>query len=76
MISIFKTNVASSKEAEIISPYLNKLLERLNWTIDLSDCDRILRVDSPDDKNDEVIRVLNHNGFLCIELATFYAAPV
>lgn len=76
MISIFKTNVTSSKEAEIISPYLNNLLERFNWTIDLSDCDRILRVDSLDDKNDEVIQVLNHNGFLCIELATFYAAPV
>jgi len=75
MVSIFKTTIASQQDADSMRPLLNSLLQDCTWTIDLSDCDRILRVDSCEDKNEEIISLLNSKGFLCLELATFYAEP-
>jgi hypothetical protein len=75
MISIFKTNVASNEDLNKLKPFLNALKKDLKWTIDLFDSDRILRVKSSVNKNDEIISVVNGLGFDCENLATFYAAP-
>ncbi|WP_069658314.1 hypothetical protein [Arcticibacter eurypsychrophilus] len=75
MISIFKTNIASTRDLNKIKPYLNALMADLKWTIDLFDCDRILRVDSRVNKNEEIIRVARSLGFECINLETFYSEP-
>ena len=75
MISIFKTNVASSQDLNKLSPYLNSLMEDLKWTIDLFDSDRILRVISSVNKNEEIIFVVNQLGYDCENLETFYSEP-
>lgn len=75
MISIFKTNIASTSDLNKIKPYLNALVADLKWTIDLFDSDRILRVDSSVNKNDEIIQVANRLGFECVNLETFYSEP-
>ena len=74
MISIFKTNIISEQELAEISPMLN-VLDKCLWTIDLFDCDRILRVDSLFDQSEKIISMLAEKGFLCIELARFYTEP-
>jgi hypothetical protein len=75
MISIFKTSVASADDLNKLRPYLNALMEDLRWTIDLFDSDRILRVKSSVNKNDEIISVVNRLGFECENLETFYSEP-
>ena len=75
MISIFKTSIASRPDLEKIKPYFATLSEVLQWTVDLYDCDRILRVSSISDKNKEIITILRSQGFSCFELATYHSAP-
>jgi hypothetical protein len=51
------------------------LMEDLKWTIDLFDSDRILRVISSVNKNEEIISVVNKLGYDCENLETFYSEP-
>lgn len=46
MVEVFKTNVISKREAQVISEDLASFFP--NWKIkfDLEDCDKILRIDS------------------------------
>jgi len=75
MISIFRTSVASSDDLNKLTPYLNALMEDLRWTIDLFDSERILRVKSSVNKNNEIISVVNGLGFDCENMETFYSEP-
>ena len=74
MISIFKTSIGSAQELSRIAPILNSV-SMGPWTVDLHDCDKILRVDSGTDQNEEIVSVLTGEGFLCVNLATFYTEP-
>jgi hypothetical protein len=75
MISIFKTSVASSQDLNKLTPYLNSLMDDVKWTIDLFDSDRILRVISNVNKNEEIISAVNRLGYDCENLETFYSEP-
>jgi hypothetical protein len=75
MISIFRTTVASMEDLNKIAPFLNALMEDLKWTIDLFDSDKILRVQSPINKNEEIIYVVSGLGYDCENLETFYSEP-
>ncbi len=74
MISIFKTDI-SSADLQNVGPHLNGLLTGQTWSIDLWDCDKILRVESASNNNDEIKSVLHRLGFICIHLETFYSRP-
>jgi len=75
MISIFKTNIQSENELQNIASYLNARISEVIWNIDLLDADRILRIDSATNKNEEVISIFNEVGYVCTNLETFYAEP-
>jgi hypothetical protein len=75
MISIFKASVASNQDLNKLTPYLNSLMEDLKWSIDLFDSDKILRVISSVNKNEEIISVVNKLGYDCENLETFYSEP-
>jgi len=74
MISIFRTSVESTEDLNKLRPYLNSIMEDLKWTVDLFDSDKILRVISGLNKNQEIIAVVNELGFECENLETFYTA--
>ncbi|MBC6110333.1 hypothetical protein ACFOG5_05860 [Pedobacter fastidiosus] len=76
MISIFKTNIQSENELQKIASYLNARISEIIWNIDLLDSDKILRIDSNTNKNEEVISLFNEVGYRCTNLETFYAEPV
>ncbi|MCZ4245832.1 hypothetical protein [Pedobacter punctiformis] len=76
MISIFKTNIQSDAELGKIANHLNNLLDGATWSIDLSDCDKILRVESFVDKSDDTVSLFSRLGFNCERLQNFYAPPV
>lgn len=65
IIEVFKTNIDNQNDASEIIDVLNKLLSAIRVTIDLEDCDRVLRVEAKDFTADEVINVLNLCGFDC-----------
>ena len=76
MISIFKTNIQSRVELNNISQHLNNLLSGATWSVDLSDSDKILRIDSSLDKISDAVSLLTKFGYNCENLQNFYAPPV
>ncbi|MBT1705034.1 hypothetical protein [Chryseosolibacter indicus] len=68
MIHVFKTSVRLKKEVMQLAPYLNELLRQARWNFDLEDCDRILRIETPRETTETVIKLLQNKGFDCEEL--------
>ena len=62
MILVFKTNVNTKAKVKKIKPFFDKNLTNAKWNFDLTDCDKILRIEcnenisilarSPRDEND------------------------
>jgi len=75
MIAVFKTNVATDSELNVISPLLNSHFKEIKWNIDLWDADKILRVDSPKDWTKEITELFNSIGLHCTNLEIFHSAP-
>lgn len=75
MISIFKTSIGSKEELRWIAPFLNASAIDIRWTVDVEDCDKILRVESGEDRADQIALILSSHGFLCITLAKFDTEP-
>lgn len=76
-VSIFKTTASNKKDKLSIFEVLRNLGVRLSVTLDLSDEDRVLRVESKKNITGSIIEALNNNKFYCEELGTFlYGYPV
>lgn len=67
MISVFKTSVFTGNDIKLLKPHLDKL-PYSNWSFDLEDCDKILRIDSKKEISGAIIKLLQDNGFKCEEL--------
>jgi hypothetical protein len=67
-VFIYKTSVETGIDREFIANTLNHFLGVRNWTIDLSDEDKILRVESKDNDANRVIGLLNAYGFICMQM--------
>jgi hypothetical protein len=59
----------TKKSAELLKPVLNKSFQQSKWNFDLEDCDKILRVDSPAEISETIVRLLQDQGFDCEELS-------
>ena len=68
MVLVFKTTVNNPQEAVRLQPHLDALLHPAKWNFDLSDCDRILRVEGAPHASAHVIETLRKQGFDCAEL--------
>lgn len=68
MIYVFKTSVKTKKAVKKLTPKLNDILSSSKWNFDLEDCDNILRIDSKTEVSDLAIKLLQDNGFDCVEL--------
>ena len=65
MIEVFKTNVRTKKQAGKILARLSIQYPKAKINFDLSDCDKILRVEGKNISNEEIIRHLNKESFQC-----------
>ena len=65
---MFKTTVGDVESVEKLSPSLDSLVGQGQWNFALDDCDRVLRIASPDVRPEMAIRILAENGFECHEL--------
>lgn len=68
MISVFKTGIANDVIAEMVTPFLNRLLAGATWSIDIEDCDHILRIVHNAELNPQLVPALHKLGVECMEL--------
>ncbi|MBC7904341.1 MAG: hypothetical protein H7Y27_13015 [Gemmatimonadaceae bacterium] len=67
-ILIFKTNIDCPEAREKLRPVLDAHSAIRQWSVDLHDCDCVLRVISETLKPDDIIAMANAHGFECSEL--------
>lgn len=68
MIYVLKTSVKTKTQAKRLKPHIDKIAPDAKWNFDLTDCDKILRVDSDENIVLPIITVLKDHGFNCEEL--------
>lgn len=69
MIRIFKTNVINSTDGNhLLENVLQLKYPHFKINFDLEDCDNILRIEGTDYESNEIIALMDTNGFLCEEL--------
>ena len=68
MIFIFKTSVKSKKQAKQLQLPIDTMLPNAKWNFDLTDCDKILRIDSEENVVLKIIDLLNVHNYRCEEL--------
>jgi hypothetical protein len=65
MIEVFKTNVQTTNEAYGLVSLLLQHFPGSRINFDLQDCDRILRIEGKDFCTNQVMLLVNKNGFSC-----------
>lgn len=65
MVEVFKTNIQNSRQATIILKKLGRLFPKCRINFDLTDCDKILRVEGKIASPEKVIEVVTTNGYIC-----------
>jgi hypothetical protein len=69
MIWVFKTSVKNKKQIKKLSAELDNYISPTgDWSFDLEDCDKILRIDHDNLSKPALINMMNKQGFLCEEL--------
>ena len=65
MVEIFKTNVESQDQANLLIEQINRIFTGYQASFDLEDCDRILRISSTEGtvQSECLIRLLHDFGF-------------
>jgi len=64
-VEIFKTNVLEKEEAEKIVTQMMEKFPGYKINFDLSDCDKILRVEALSSRVNAIIQFLNILGYTC-----------
>lgn len=67
-ILVFKTNITNVTQVDNLKSVFNSFENIEDWSIDMEDCDHVLRVISDGIATDDVIRCLRKEGFYCEEL--------
>lgn len=68
ILEIFRTNVSSAKQAEVLLKSLQLILSDCIMNFDLEDVDKILRIEAHRDVTHQVVRLVTAKGFLCERL--------
>ena len=65
-VLVFRTEVDNLKEFEQVKQTLNQRNEIFQWSVDLQDIDKVLRIESDHDlSEDYVIELLSRKGVSC-----------
>jgi len=68
MIFVFKTSVKTKMQVRKLKPHIDNRLPKAKWNFDLSDIDKILRIDSEENIVSTVMDLLNSQHYRCEEL--------
>ena len=69
---ILKTNINSEGHLNEISPHLSSHPSIAKWTVDLEDCDKVLRVETSHLSESGLIELLSQLGFVACDLDETY----
>lgn len=69
MVEVFKTDVADSSQSQLLEYVLSGEFSDYKVNFDLSDCDKILRIESTKINVGKVLSVVNRLGYQCQVLA-------
>jgi hypothetical protein len=64
-VLVFKTTVDEFEEQGEMAKGLNELVGNNNWTIDLDDVDRVLRIIGKKSSTNQIISLLNDSNYIC-----------
>jgi hypothetical protein len=67
IVEVFKTDITSTAESSRLVALLQRKYPDARINFDLDDCDKILRIKGTV-QNQEVVAVLNENGYSCTVL--------
>lgn len=65
LVEVFKTNIQNNRQATAILKKLGLLFPRCRINFDLTDCDKILRVEGRITSPDKIIEVVTTDGYTC-----------
>lgn len=68
MVFVFKTNISTRLQTRCLCKQFEELLPVSNWSFDLEDCDKVLRIESSFEVTKQVIQLMQENGYDCEEL--------
>lgn len=69
MILVFKTSLRTKRDCNQLVPLLNRQVGIEQWTVDLTDRDKVLRVVSVGTSAATIKKLVESIGFDCCELA-------
>jgi hypothetical protein len=67
-VLVFSTSIQTHREVIELAPLLNHLAGPGSWTLDLDDCDKVLRIIRTDVCPQQTIQLLQSLGYSCEEL--------
>jgi hypothetical protein len=65
MVEVFKTNVQKKKQSKMLIGALSETFPSLKINFDLSDCDKVLRVEGDNMESRRIMILLKEYGFMC-----------
>lgn len=67
-VLVFRTNINSTQQVKSISALLDRCPEIRKWNVDISDIDKVLRIESTHENCGRVIEMVTNAGYACEEL--------
>lgn len=67
-VLVFRTNIHCGEDLARLTPILNSTFGGSRWSVDLSDVDRVLRIETSSSDTITVIEKVTGAGFICEEL--------
>lgn len=64
-VEVFRTNVGGVRQASVVMAVIAGQFPSLRVNFDLSDCDRILRVEGLHVQPEHIIEIVKERGFEC-----------
>ncbi|MGX7686085.1 hypothetical protein [Flectobacillus sp. BAB-3569] len=68
MVFVFKTNISNRWQTRRLRKQFEEQLQVSYSSFDLEDCDKVLRIESSFEVTNQVIQLMQENGFSCEEL--------
>ena len=71
MVEVFKTNVQKKTESRMLLSVLSETFPKFKMNFDLSDCDKVLRVEGDDMETVSIMILIKEYGFMCEVLDSY-----
>lgn len=65
MVEVFKTNVQKKTQSKLLQGRLTEAFPLAKINFDLSDCDKVLRVEGENMEKSRIMILVNECGFTC-----------